>query len=121
MRKFASVASMLLLIVAFAATTVTPASALPVPSKSTDEQTLFDREADLAQLQEIVAVDEVSSVLAAYGFSQDEVNQRLAQLSPDELHQLNGQVDQLHAAGQVPQYIWILIAVLIAVVIIASV
>lgn len=117
MKRFLSVASVALLTIAFAATVATPAAALPVPSRSTDDQSLADRETELAELRDVVSQDEVASALEAYGFSQDEVNQRLAQLSPEELHQLNGQIDQLHAAGQVPQYIWILIAVLIIIVI----
>lgn len=121
MKKLLSATLVLLCVAVFAATTASPASALPVPSKATDDQSLFDREADLAQLEEVVARDEVSSALTAYGFSQDEVNQRLAQLSPEELHRLTGQIDQLHAAGQVPSYIWILVAVLIVVVIAASI
>ena len=106
-------------IVCLAATA--PAGALPVPSKSADHQSLADREADLAKLRTVVAQDEVASVLEAQGFSQDDVHQRLAQLSPDELHQLAGHVDQLQAAGQVPSYIWILIAVLIIVVIASAI
>jgi hypothetical protein len=102
---------------AFILAAAAPAPALPVPSRSADDQSLAEREADLAALQEVVAQDQVAAALEARGFSQDEVNQRLAQLSPDELQQLTGQIDQLQAAGQVPSYIWILIAVLIIVVI----
>lgn len=102
---------------AFILAAAAPAPALPVPSRSADDQSLAEREADLATLQEVVAQDQVAAALEARGFSQDEVNQRLAQLAPDELQQLTGQIDQLQAAGQVPSYIWILIAVLIIVVI----
>ena len=106
-----------LLATAFLLTAALPAPALPVPSRADDDQTLAERQADLAALREVVAQDQVAAALEAHGFSQDQVNQRLAQLSPDELHQLAGQTDQLQAAGQVPSYIWILIAVLIIVVI----
>lgn len=121
MKKLVSAVSAILLVLAFGVTSASPAGALPVPSKSTDGQTLADREADLAKLRDVVAQDEVSAALEGYGFTEDEVNQRLAQLSPDELQQLNGQIDQLHAAGQVPQYIWILIAVLIIIVIASAI
>ena len=106
-----------LLATAFLFTAALPAAALPAPSRAADDQSLAEREADLASLREVVGQDQVAAALEAHGFSQDEVNQRLAQLSPDELQQLSGQIDQLQAAGQVPQYIWILIAVLIIIVI----
>lgn len=121
MRKLLSRSSVFLVAVALCLGAASPAAALPVPSKSADDQSLADREADLDRLQEVVSQDDVASVLEAQGFTQDEVNQRLAQLSPDELHQLNGQIDQLQAAGQVPQYIWILIAVLIIIVIASAI
>ena len=106
-----------LLATAFLFTAALPAPALPVPSRAADDQSLAEREADLAALREVVAQDQVAAALEAHGYSQEDVNQRLAQLSPDELQQLSGQIDQLQAAGQVPSYIWILIAVLIIVVI----
>lgn len=106
-----------LLAVAVALGAALPASALPAPSRTADDQSLADREAELAKLQDVVADDGVAAILEAHGFSQDEVNQRLAQLAPDELFQLTGQIDQLQAAGQAPYYIWVLIAVLIIVVI----
>lgn len=105
----------------FLLTAAAPAAALPAPSRAADDQSLAERQADLAALQELVAQDQVAAALEAHGFSQDEVNQRLAQLSPDELQQLTGQIDQLQAAGQVPSYIWILIAVLIIVVIASAI
>jgi hypothetical protein len=105
----------------FLLTVAAPAAALPAPSRAADDQSLADRQADLAALQAVVANDQVAAALEAHGFSQNEVNQRLAQLSPDELQQLTGQIDQLQAAGQVPSYIWILIAVLIIVVIASAI
>jgi hypothetical protein len=117
----AKTALVVLVATAFILAAAAPAPALPVPSRSADDQSLAEREADLATLQEVVAQDQVAAALEARGFSQDEVNQRLAQLAPDELQQLTGQIDQLQAAGQVPSYIWILIAVLIIVVIASAI
>jgi len=94
------------------------AQALPAPSKTAADQALTERAKDLASLDSLMDQKEVMAVLAGQGFTRDEVNQRLAQLSPDEHNALATQTDQLQAAGQ-PMYIWILIAVLIVVAIVA--
>lgn len=102
--------------------TLMPATvqAAPAPSKTAVDQTLAERDAQLAMLQDVVANTEVTAALAAHGLTPEEVNHRLAQLSPQELGSLAGQVDQLEAAGlNVPNYIWWLIAALIIVIIIA--
>jgi hypothetical protein len=97
-----------------------PAQALPAPSKTAAEQTLADRETDLAALNAVLAQEEVTEALAAHGFTREEVNERLAQLAPEELGALATQVDQLQAAGQ-PTYIWILLIVaIVAIVVIAA-
>ncbi|HEX7183033.1 MAG TPA: PA2779 family protein [Thermoanaerobaculia bacterium] len=97
-----------------------PAQALPAPSKTAVDQALVEREKDLAALDSVMDQEEVMEVLAAHGFTREEVNQRLAQLNPEELGNLASQTEQLQAAGQrVPTYIWVLIAVLIVVAIVA--
>jgi hypothetical protein len=109
-------------LLALVAVLTAPAQALPVPSKTAADQDLAERERDLAALDAVLDQEEVMGVLAGHGFTRDEVNQRLAQLSPEELNALSSQVEQLQAAGQrVPSYIWILIAVLIVVAIVAIV
>src|SRR5215212_1373199 len=94
-----------------------PAQALPAPSKTDAGQALSEREADLATLGALLDNEEVSEALAAQGCTREEVNSRLAQLGPDELSALASQTEQLQAAGQggVPNYIRVLIAVLIVV------
>jgi parvulin-like peptidyl-prolyl isomerase len=104
----------LALVVAFAP----PAQALPAPSKTAADQALVEREADLAALDAVLEQGEVMGILADHGFTREEVNERLAQLSPEELGSLAAQVDQLQAAGQ-PTYIWVLIAILAVVAIVA--
>jgi hypothetical protein len=100
--------------------TVAPqAQAMPTPSKTAPQQTLAERQHDLAVVQSVLDQEEVMSVLAANGFTREEANLRLAQLSPQELGALASHVDQLQAAGQVPYWIWILVAVLIIVAIVA--
>lgn len=96
------------------------ASALPIPSKTAPDQTLAQRDADLAGVRAVLDQPEVAGVLASHGLSADEVNLRLAQLSPEEIGSLASQVDQLQAAGQwAPYWIWILVGVLIVVAIVA--
>lgn len=96
------------------------ASALPAPSKTAVDQTLDERAEDLASIQGVLEQETVAGVLADHGLTADEVNQRLAQLSPEEIASLSDQVDQLQAAGQAaPMWIWVLVAVLIVVAIVA--
>lgn len=104
----------LALVVAFAP----PAQALPAPSKTAADQALVEREADLAALDAVLEQGEVMGILADQGFTREEINERLAQLSPEELGSLATQVDQLQAAGQ-PTYVWVLIAILAVVAIVA--
>lgn len=93
-----------------------PSVASQTPSKTADDQTLEQREIDLAQLREIVAQPDVAEVIARQGFTTDEVNERLAQLTPEDIHTLSTQLDELQAAGAgVPTYVWILIAVALGV------
>lgn len=115
LRRFVIAAfGFLALVVAFAP----PAQALPVPSKTADDQALVEREMDLAALDAVLDQAEVTGVLAAHGFTREEVNERLAQLAPEELSALASQAEQLQAAGQ-PTYIWILIAIVAVVAIVA--
>ena len=106
------------LIAVLLAGVVAPAQALPTPSKTAPDQTLAERAADLAALDAVLAQDQVQEVLAAQGLTRDEVNLKLAQLSPEELGSLASQAEQLQAAGQ-PMYVWVLLAVLIVVAIVA--
>jgi hypothetical protein len=112
-----SVLIALALMVAFVAI---PSFAGPVPSKTAANQSLDSRAADLALVRDVAANEQVAQVLAAHGFTQEQVNQRLAQLSPQDLHQLAQNLDQLQAAGITQQqWIWIgigALAVLILVV-----
>ncbi|HEX9671371.1 MAG TPA: PA2779 family protein [Thermoanaerobaculia bacterium] len=99
---------------------LTPAAALPAPSKTAPDQTLAERDADLATVTGVLEQEEVMAVLAAQGFTREEANLRLAQLAPEELGALANQVEQLQAAGQqVPYWIWVLVGVLIIVAIVA--
>jgi TolA-binding protein len=102
-----SVLIVLVLMVAFVAL---PSFAGPVPSKTAANQSLDARLVDLALVRDVAANDQVAKVLASHGFTQEQVNQRLAQLSSQDLHQLAQNLNQLQAAGITRQeWYWIAI------------
>ena len=107
-----------LLLVAFLAV---PTFAAPVPSKTAANQSLATRDADLVLVRDIAANEQVAQVLASHGFTQEQVNQKLAQLSPQDLHQLAQNLNQLQAAGLTQQeWIWIGIGALAALILIIA-
>ena len=117
MRSSKTVFVVVALLIAFIAV---PTFASPVPSKTATNQSMDSRAADLALVRDVAANEQVAAILAAHGFNHEQVNQKLAQLSSQDLHQLAGNVDQLQAAGLTQQqWIWIgigALAVLLLVV-----
>ena len=108
-------------IVLLVACAAIPAFAGPVPSKTAVNQSLDSREADLTVVRDIAANDQVAALLTAHGFSSDEVNQRLAQMSPQDLHQLAQNLEQLQPAGLTRQeWIWIGIGALAALILVVA-
>ncbi|HKS22102.1 MAG TPA: PA2779 family protein [Thermoanaerobaculia bacterium] len=107
----------LILVTALAAV---PAFAGPVPSKTAANQSLDQRTADIAVVRDVLSHDEVAKALEARGFTRAEVDQKLAQLSPQDLHQLAQNLDQIQAAGLTRQeWYWIgigAVAVLILII-----
>jgi hypothetical protein len=113
-----SVLFVLILLVAFMAI---PAFAGPVPSKTAANQSLDSRDADLAVVRTVVANDQISRALADRGFTQQQIDQRLAQLSPQDLHQLAHNLDQLQAAGLTKQeWTWIAVGAIAVLIIIIA-
>jgi hypothetical protein len=98
-----------------------PTFASPVPSKTAANQSLATRDADLALVRDVASNEQVARVLAARGFTQEQVNQKIAQLSPQDLHQLAQNLNQLQAAGLTQQeWIWIGIGALAALILIIA-
>lgn len=93
----------------------TPSTGGPIPSKAEA------RSSDLTTIGSFLAREEVTQALVANGLTTDEAEQRLARLSAEDLAALAANVDQIQAAGQVPNYIWILLAVLMGVMIVATI
>ncbi|HXY41648.1 MAG TPA: PA2779 family protein [Vicinamibacteria bacterium] len=99
----------------------TPSLAAPIPSKAAAAAPVRSVQADRAAIEAWLARDEVSRALAAHGLRPDEVRSRVAQLSAEDVSTLAGHLDQIQAAGEVPKYIWILLAILIGVTIIVTI
>ena len=98
-----------------------PALAGPVPSKTAANQSLDSRDADLTTVRSIAANDQVAAVLTAHGFTQEQIDQRLAQMSPQDLHQLAQNLEQLQPAGMTKQeWIWIGIGALAALILVIA-
>jgi hypothetical protein len=108
-----------LLSAAWLAGVAAPAAAERIASKA--EAPAESRAADLARVRDAVARDQVAQALAAHGLTAREVEERLVRLSADDLRRLAVNLDQVQAAGQVPNYIWILLGILLAVTIVAAV
>lgn len=85
-----------------------PALAGPVPSKTAADQTVADRAADLATVRGALETEGVAAALEAQGFTRDEAQARIAQLSDEDLRALAGNVEQIQAAGITQdQWLWI--------------
>ena len=114
--------STLVVLILMVALVAVPTFAAPVPSKTAANQSLATRDADLALVRDVAANEQVAKVLAARGFTQEQVNQKIAQLSPQDLHQLTQNLGQLQAAGLTQQeWIWIGIGALAAIILILAI
>ena len=113
--------SVLFIFILMVAVTAMPAFAGVVPSKTAVNQSLAQREADLALVRDVVSHDEVATVLAQHGLTQQQVNDKVAQLSPQDLHQLAQNLDQLQAAGLTKQeWIWVGLGALAALILVVA-
>jgi len=116
MRSSKSILVVVTLLLVFAAI---PSFAVSTPSKTAANQSLDARAADIALVRDVASGQQVAAVLASHGFTQEQVNQKLAQLSPQDLHQLAQNLDQLQAAGLTQQeWIYIVIGALAALILI---
>src|SRR5262249_4993794 len=113
--------SMPFIFILLIAVTAMPAFAGVVPSKTAVNQSLAQREADLALVRDMVANEQVAAGLAPHGLTQQQVHDKVAQLSPQDLHQLAQNLNQLQAAGLTKQeWAWIAIAAIAVIVLIIA-
>jgi membrane-bound lytic murein transglycosylase B len=118
---FVSKKSLFFVVVVLLTIAAIPAFAGPVPSKTAANQSLDSRDADLAVVRSVAANEQVTAVLTAHGFSQEQIDQRLAQMSPQDLHQLAQNLEQLQPAGLTRQeWIWIGIGALAALILVIA-
>jgi hypothetical protein len=59
----------------------------------------FDRAADLGRIQKMLEMKMVQERLEQLGFSNDEIQSRLAQLRDQQIHELSQTLDQLKVGG----------------------
>jgi len=95
--------------------------AAPIPSKAGDPAVAATAALAHDQVRTLLAREDVARVLAAHGLSPEQAEARLARLSAEDLASLAANPDQVQAAGSVPNYIWILLAILMGVTILATV
>ncbi len=76
----------------------------------------FDRSADLDKIQKILETKMIRERLEAFGFSQDEIQSRLGQLSDQQIHQLALQLDELRIGGDSSTVIIVLLIIALVVV-----
>jgi TolA-binding protein len=113
--------SLFLFVALMVALVAVPTFAGPVPSKTAANQSLDSRAADLALVRDVVSNEQVATALAARGLTQEQVTQRVSQLSQQDLHQLAGNLNQLQAAGLTRQeWIWIGIGALAALILVIA-
>ena len=113
MRKHVSKFALLALVLLVA----NPAFAGMTPSKTAENQSLQARHADLATVQQIVAVDQVADALAEHGFTKEEIDNRLAALSDEDLRSLAQNIEQIQAAGLTSeQWTYVLIGAVVILV-----
>ena len=113
--------SVFFLVVLLLTIAAVPAIAGPVPSKTAANQSLDSRDADLAVVRSVAANEQVTAVLTAHGFTQEQIDQRLAQMSPQDLHQLAQNLEQLQPAGLTRQeWIWIGVGALAALILVIA-
>lgn len=105
-----------LALVALVLLVVNPAFAGMVPSKTAANQSLDSREADLALVRQVVSTDEVSKALAAHGYTKQEIENRLAALSSEDLRSLAQNLEQIQAAGlTTAQWTYVLLGAVVVI------
>jgi hypothetical protein len=80
--------------------------------------TSVDTTADIEKIQKFLEIKAVSKRLEQLGFTQDEIQKRLNQLSDQQIHQIATKVDNLKVGGDALGIIVALLVVVILVIII---
>jgi hypothetical protein len=81
-------------------------------------QSQINRTANMEKIQKFLETKMVCERLRAFGFSQEEIQTRLNQLSDDQIHQVALQLDELKVAGNGGEVVIIVLLILILVALI---
>ena len=74
-----------------------------------------DRTADLGKIQKFLETKAVSKRFEQFGFTQDEIQKKMAQLNDQQIHQIATKIDDLKVGGD---GLGILIAILVIVILV---
>jgi hypothetical protein len=97
-----------------------PAFAGLAPSKTAENQSLEAREANLATIQQVISTEQVANALASHGFTAEQIDNRIAALSDEDLSSLAQNLDQIQAAGLTSsQWTYVLIGAVVVLVLLA--
>lgn len=119
--KASSIRMFLVLMAAFLVVSVVPAFAGPVPSKTAVDQSIASRDADLTLVQSFAQREDVARVLEAQGFSKDQIDSKIANLSDSDLNNLAQNLNEIQAAGLTrEQWIWVGVGALAALLIVVA-
>lgn len=77
-----------------------------------------DRTVDLERIQKVIETKMIKERLEKFGFTQDEINNRLSQLSDQQIHQLALQLDELKVGGDLGIIIALLVIAILVVILI---
>ena len=75
----------------------------------------FDRSSDLRKIQKVLEMKMVGERLKELGFTPNEIQERLDQLSDEQLHQLALHLDELQVGGDAG---WVIVFLLIAILVV---
>ena len=81
-------------------------------------QSQMNRSGDVEKIRKFIEMKMVRERLDAFGFSQEEIQTRLNQLSDDQIHQVALQLDELKVAGNGAEAVIIILLILILVALI---
>jgi hypothetical protein len=81
-------------------------------------QLQMNRSGDVEKIRKFIEMKMVRERLNAFGFSQEEIQTRLNQLTDDQIHQVALQLDELMVAGDGGEAVIIILLILILVALI---
>ena len=87
-------------------------------SPSAMVNTEFQRDVDMAKVQQVIETKLVSERLEKLGFTRDEITSRLSQLSDRQLHQVAQNLDDIRVGGDALGVIIALLVIAILVIVI---